>query len=518
MRLRAVLFALLIGWMTIGPATAEEPARQFLDGLRARGFHDVALEYLDQLAVSPLAPREIKEVIAYEKALTLVAASRSQRDPEASKRQLDQAKTLLQQFIAEKASHPKANAARSELGSLIFERARLVVKQSRESNDTSKLREARRLYDEAFEVFVALQKTVNKELSRIPKVLDTRDRKQARLAEQRKQLRADNLQTELLAAAVREETADTLPDGSAEQTKYLNEAAKLYDGIYKNYRGRLAGFYARMYQGRCNQRLGKLKDALGFYGELLDQPNESEGMFVLKTKTLRLAMECWLAPSQKKYVETIKQGESWLAAAPKNQDREADWLAIRLGLARAYKMQADAAQKSQPQDSPLLGQSVAAAMRHAKFVANETGEFQEQARQLVTSLGGISVTQKAPQPRSFYEAQVAGKEALDKIAPAQREIQLVQSQWAAAQDADAKPRLQARLTAARKELEHSRDDAITFYRLALQLADRDTPPSDINLVRYFLCYLYYLKQDYFEAALVGDFVSSRYLESAAALQ
>ncbi len=510
----AILFVALV----VGTVGAGEPARAFLDGLRARGFHDVAIDYLDKMSTSPLAPVGLKETVLYEKALTLIASSRLQRDPEVSIRFLDEAQSLLQQFVAAHESHSKSNSARSQLGSLIFERARMKVAQSKKENSPALLDEARKLYEEAFEVFGQLQAKVSEELDLIPKVLDTRDRKQAQLAQRRKQLRADNLQTELLAAAIREETADTLADGSAKNIQYLTEAASLYDSIYKNYRGRLAGFYARMYQGRCNQRMGRLRDALGYYGELLDQPNESEGMFDLKTETLRRAMECWLAPSQRKYVETIKRGNQWLALAPANKDRESNWLSIRLSLARALKMQADAAKKEEPPDTRTFRESIAQALQHAKFVASESGELQEPARQLVTSLGGVSEAEVETEPTTFAEAQVAGKEALDAIEPARRAIETAKAQLAAEKDPAAKEELQKQAGEAEAEFERNRQDAIGYYRLALQLADRDTPRSDVNLVRYFLCYLYYLKQDYFNAALVGDFVSMRYPDAAGARQ
>ena len=45
--------------------------------------------------------------------------------------------------------------------------------------------------------------------------------------------------------------------------------------------------------------------------------------------------------------------------------------------------------------------------------------------------------------------------------------------------------------------------ALDSYRLAMQLADRDTPPSELNLVRYFVCYLYYLNEQYHEAAVIA---------------
>jgi hypothetical protein len=509
---------LLLVAMIVMPASAAEPARAFLDGLRDRGYHDIAIEYLDQLSDSPLTPPELKETILYEKALTLITSARAQRDPQASVKLLDEAQRLLKQFVEAQASHPKSNAARSQLGSLIFERARMKVQQAKQGNAQLLLAEARELYEQAYQVFVSLQTVVSEQLDQIPKVLDTTDRKQAQLAQRRTQLRADNLQTELLAAAIREETADTVPDGSTEHVNYLTEAASLYDGIYKNYRGRLAGFYARLYQGRCNQRLGKLRDALGYYGELLDQPNESEGMFVLKTKTLRLAMECWLAPAQRKFLETIKRGTQWLALAPSNKDRDTDWLAIRLSLAKAYKMQADAAGNRQPPDVRIVRESVDAAMKQAKFVASESGELQEAAAELVTALGGIAAEDKDTTPQTFAEAQAAGKEALDAIDPATREVQLARQKLAGEKAPQAKAALQAELGAAQDRLDGLLATATANYQLALQLADRDTPQSDVNLVRYFLCYLYYLGGRPYEAALVGDFVSQRYPQSAGALQ
>lgn len=510
-----LILSLVLCLAAAGQASAAEPARAFLDGLRARGLHDVAIDYLDMMSTSPLAPSELKETILYEKALTLVASARTQRNIDASGKLLDDAQKLLQKFVRDQPSHPKGNSARSQLGSLIFERARTKVEQAKRGNKEALIAEARALYEQAFAVFNGLQSVVSKELEQIPKVLDVRDRKQAKLAERRKQLRADNLQTELLAAAVREESANTFPDGSNEYLKNLDEAALLYDAIYKNYRGRLAGFYARMYQGRCNQRLGKLRDALGYYGELLEQPNESDGMFILKTKTLRLAMECWLAPSQRKYVETIKRGAEWLAMAPANQDRQADWLSIRLSLAKAYKMQAEAAQKQQPPVVRLARESVTEAKTHAKFVATEPGPFQEEAQALVTALGGVISTAVAVEPRTFAEAQSAAKEALDEIEPARRKMQVAQTALAATQEDDS-TELQNRFANAKGEFELVRSDAIRYYRLALQLADRDTPQADVNLVRYFLCYLHYLQKDYFDSALLGDFVARRYPDAAGA--
>ncbi len=442
---------------------------------------------------------------------------RAERDLEVRFENLDQAQKLLQQFVDSQSSHPKAYAARSQLGNLIVERARIKVEQAKSGNTNALLKQARKSYDEAFEEFSKLEAAVSQELEQIPKVLDTKDRDQAALAKRRTQLRADNLQTELLAAAIREETADTVPEGSKEHTDYLTEAAALYDSIYKKYRSRLAGLYARMYQGRCNHRLGKTKDALGYYGELLDQPDQPQAFWTLKTKTLRMAMESWLSPGERKYVEAIKQASEWLTNAPRNTDRQRDMLAIRLSLARAYKMQADDFQARDSSDARTIAVSLESAKKHATFVANEAGELQEEAQQLVVNLGGRQRDDGETQPATFTEAQQAGKKALDAIGPASEAVAKLQSKIQRAKKGE-REKLESQLAAANAELVAAQSTAMDSYRLAMQLADQDTPPSELNLVRYFVCYLYYLDKQYFEAALVGDFVARRYPQSAGARQ
>ena len=410
---------------------AEEPVRAFLDGLRARGLQDIGLDYLDQMQVSRLAPAEIKASIPYEKSLMLIDLSRSQRDSQVRADQLDKAQSWLKEFIASNASSPKANAARSKLGSLLVERARIKNEAAKKGNVALK-KESRALYEQAFTVFSDLQAAVDKQLAEIPKVLDTRDRKEAKLIERRKQLRADFLQTELFAAAVREELADQLPAASTDQTKLLTEAAMMYEGIYKKYRTRLAGLYARMYQGRCNQRLGKSKDALGFFSELLDQPSEPESMLILKSKTLRLAMESWTSPAENKYMEAIKRGTTWFDESPRGKDREPDWLAIRLSLAKAYKMQADDAKRTEPVNQQLVTRSLSAAAAEAKIVAAESGDLQEAAMTLMNQLGAAVDTADAPTIDTFDAALGIAKEALDKIGPLTQRAAKLRNEMAAA--------------------------------------------------------------------------------------
>lgn len=500
------------------PAPAVEPAREFLAALRQRKYFDEALEYLDQIARNPAAPIELKETLLFEKGVTLVEASREQRDPVLREKLLNDAQQLLNQFVGQRPDHEKVNAARSQLGNLIVERARVKVEDAAKLDDGPEKQAARTaaaaLYEEGYGVFKALQENVKTQLERIPKTLDKRDKQQAKMAEQRLQLRADYLETLLLAAAIREESADAVAADDPKRTELLTDAAGQYAEIYTKYRSLLAGLYARMYQGRCNQKMKKFRDALGYFSELLDQPDEPEPFRILKTKVLKLAMECWLDPSEKKFVEAIKRGDAWIAKSRPTEDREPDWLYLRYMLARAYQMQSvDAKVRG---DAAAEKNSRSDARKLAQFVSKFTSDYQKDAQQLVAELGGPDRTGDKVEPKTFAEAKNAGKEALDSIQPATLVVSKVPARIAAEKDPMVKAELQKQLDAAEKTLETAQDDAMEYFRTALRLADEETPTEEIAVVRYFLCYLYYTRKDYYEAGLLGEFIAHRFPGSAGA--
>ena len=92
--LRSLLVLLFMGGLLgscCKPIVAEEPALEFLDGLRARGYHDTALEYLKSLETSRLLPAGMRDVLGYETALTLVIASRDSSELEERYKMLDEA-------------------------------------------------------------------------------------------------------------------------------------------------------------------------------------------------------------------------------------------------------------------------------------------------------------------------------------------------------------------------------------------------------------------------------------------
>jgi tetratricopeptide (TPR) repeat protein len=492
-------------------SSAAEPAREFLDKLREKGYYDTALDYLDIMANSPAAPVELKQTLLYEKGTTLIDASRTTRDSAIRAKQLDDAQDNLQKFTAANPNHPLASSAQKQIGNLFVERARIVLERAKKSASAAEMTAANGLYQQAYESFDSTQKGIAKKLEALgpnppdPKAVELRDT-----------LRIDYLQTQLLAAAIREEMADTVEKDPAKYKETLTAAAKEYGEIYDKYRTRLAGLYARMYQGRCYQKMGDDKEALSYLSELLEEPDSADEVRTLKTKALLLAVKSWAAASQKKYAEAIAKGTDWLSKVRPNETKTSDWLELRLNLARAMQAYAE---ELKAKDAKQSNGQLAEARKLAKFVADVPGEFQKEARDLLAKLGIGSATPDAiAQPKNFNEAFEAAKEQLDLMRTSQLVLQTVPARLKAEKDAQVQDELKAQLELAKTNVDTAKSESQRLFEAALKLANEETELTRLNLVQYYLCYLSYLQEDYYAAALIGEYVAQRYPESPGARQ
>jgi hypothetical protein len=507
-------------WLTVfvsAVASGGEPARQFLQGLRDRGYYDTAVDYLNMMKTSKLAPVDLKETLMYDLGSTLIEASRLQRDIALREKQLDEARDALNRFVGQHPEHPLIDSANSQLGNLLVERARIKMEQSKrpKADKAALLAAAKQQYEDAYKVFARAQNDLKERLAK-RQVVDPKD---AKAIEARDQLRADYLQVQLLSAAVREETVETLAKGSQEYNAMLTEAAAQYGEVYDKYRTRLAGLYARMYQGRCHQKLGKLKEALTFYGELLEQPDNPEEFRTLKLRTLQLAAEAWLTSKPPLHQEAVKLLQPWIENARPSEERRAEWMELRLALAEAQWGLAESAKKAKATD-PQVKRLETDARRHALFVSRQSGDLQAKARELVARFGGPDLAADAgkKEPKTFTEAKDAGREVLDALQSANLVLQTYPARIAAESDAKVKEDLQTQMGEAQQTVKTAVQDALGYYQKALELADDKTSIDDLNIVRYFLCFLTFTANDFYDAGLLGEFVARRYPNSSGARQ
>ena len=513
-RAMAVFFALAGGLMA-GAARGEEPAEGFLEALRDHGYYDAALMYLDRIDGSDQIPAALQAELEFQRGVTLLQAATLVRDRRSRERMLNEAKTSLEHFLQTQPDSPKRLFARRQFVLLLREWANMKVEIAQRTDDPQLLKEAGELYQQMYATSVAAAEELKTELAGLTETYDpTTQREQI---EYRDSLRGEYLLTLLRAAQSLEERADTQPQDSDLRKKLLDEAIERYADMYKKYGEYMAGLRARFYQARCMTKQGDVKGALQLLtGDLLledatlaDADNRPQ-MRQLRTQSLLLAIQCWL--DNKDYATVIAQATPWLDSMRPAESEETDWLQLRLQVARAHKLYADQVFEKNPRDD-VIKSSREAARRLARAVARRPGEYQEDARWLLTEIpGGVAVAKVGEQkpPENFEEARVRATDAISEMQSAEYMLKIGPERLQKEQDPAVRKELQDNLAKAATTVESKRQEARQNLLLAMRLANQDTLLEDLNLVRRLLAYLYFVDGQYYDAVVMGEFIGRRY--------
>lgn len=505
----AVMLACCLAGASIAAnATAAEPAMAFLEQLRARGYLDMAQAYLERLEQKQISDEEFQQAIAYHRGETLIQAALLQRTLSAKESDLDRAQGHFERFVQSHPQHSLVLAARGRMGDILVERARLLVAQAEQSQgDRSRRKQiqdsARQLFAEAADTYRATQAELRKKLEAIPRKLSPD--KDAALIEQRDQMRNEYVQAQFVAAMLLYEEGLSYDAGDAARRDKLLAAEKAFGAVAEKYRQRMAGLSAVLFQGRCRQRLGEPRKALAYFEDLLvTLPEADPALRSLRTKTLRNAMECWLDPEINQ-LETIRQrGSAWMETQRPDERGDDDWLALKLVLAQAYHRLA----RQDPGSREGNAMSVEA-RRLAIEVAKYRGDSQQTAQELLAELGQ---TPSEASPRndikSFGDAVAAARDALSRRQVAAQTVELLERRVAEG-GADAET-LRQRLEEGRQQVRNAESEAVGLLRRAQELVTEETSTEQINQVRFYLCTAYYYQADYFAAAVIADFLASRY--------
>lgn len=486
------LFSLFLVATTVWGA---EPCQKFLDGLRERGLYDVAIDYLDSMRASRLAPQDFRDVIDYEKAVTILAALRNRPITADRQRQLDMAQEALKKFVREHPQHLLVSGANAQLADVLVERGRLSVEQAmrpgKPAGEKAKLLgEARATYAEAERVFVESEQRFDAEQKKFPKGALEAAQSQARDVARRNLLHA-----RLSLAGVTYETAQTYEPGSAENRKQLRAAAEKYNALFKNYQSYLVAYYARIGEARCYKELGEMKQAIDALVEPLEQADESEPFREMKSRATLLAVQVQIGA--KNYADAAVKGEAWLKTARDADRLSEEGLAIKYftGLAGL-----ETARELKPSDAKRT-ETLASARRLLSEAADHSGQYQAAAKSKLEDplLGVRDASGKTlAEPTNFAEALARGQEAVDRL------------QQIEGRQKEAGPeRTEAEMAQARR-------DAFKYFLLAMRMRTRATSLEDVNQVRYYLAYLYWVNDEIYKAAVIGDFLARYYPTSSGA--
>ncbi len=483
-------------WLCLAnPLPAADRAGEFLEGLRARGWHDVALDYLASADEDPLATTEFLDRLDYEQAVTLaVIARESIRE---SKR-LDlsgQAIALFQSYAASHRNGPLYLEAISNAGSLLSEQALRKLAQANRlpagaSRERESLRtEARAGFDSAARVVEQLLDACEKKLASLPKGAMARQDPDTPIT--RQQLTVKQAETRFLGANLLFEKANTYDAPSRQFNETLDAAAEVFSQLHKDYSDKLVGFYGRLYEGRCYQMAGKLGEALQSYADLVDQPMSNPDFRRLVARAYRRRAECHLAADN--LDDAIRECRDWLNDARGAELKQPEWLAV------AYRLAESCQQKATLVGASEATRLRAEARRLLREVSREPGEFQVDAR---TALASGNVLVSTPSDvKTFDEAFAAGNEALERM----NSLKLA-ARLAVENNPDAVADL-------KQQAEHYQAEARRLFQTALSLANDDSKLEEVLEARYYLCWIYWEDELLHEAAVMGQFLARSYPES-----
>ncbi len=490
-------------------AFAVEPAAEFVKGLQARGLHALALDYLEEMKTSPLANDALRRQIPYLRGEALIEQSRQSPDPATRTKLLDDARQELERFAEANPHSIEGAEAQLQLATVQLTRGQELVGQvvqlpkdaAYDAQRKSLGHDARVMFAEARDTFGRAEAIFSIELDKLPPTTSAEARSDT--GSKRQEYRSRVAQLRFLAAQTRFEEARSYPPAADEFRKLNETAAQELSTIYDEFaRTMLVGLYARLYEGRSYQAMGKFQEALGCYEEIIGKDNVLPPFRKLIASAVHRKAEVLV--TQQKYDAAIEACRTCVKDALKDEATRPEWVGVRFQLAQALLQKSE----SLPAESVERRKLVAEARDAFRTVAKTPGEYQVAARTSAAAAGGDKKSGEKEkgneEPKSFQAAYELGKDALASYNAAKMAIPSAEKN-----NPEAVPELQA-------QMNQGKEDARRLFRQAITLVEADTDPKQLNEVRYFLCWLYWESGDYYRAAVLGEFIVQRYPSHPAA--
>ncbi len=477
-------------------AFAKEPVLEFIEGLRHRGYYDTALQYLSEVEADQTLPKEVREVLPYERGQTLLDHARTLKNLNDQRKQLDAAEASFEQFVKGAPTHLLAGRANSSRGRILVEQARVEIwdgdKPSNEGNRDLFRENARAMIKRAEAIFQQAvgqhQKVVDSFPAFIP--LEEKGRIQAR-----DEAVAAHIESLLDLSQCKYWTAQTYDEGNKTRKEILTQAAFEFEEIHKEHRSVIGGLFARMWQGKCFEEQGEIGIALGLYEEILGHEGKSATMLSLKDKALRFRLICLNHEKRKDYKLVMNEGEDWLRIA-KARSRTNVGLGIQWEMCRAYEALGTDRTTPQAQKTSYLTQ----ALNRSRTISRFPGELKTPATAMIQRVM-VALNREPGDPKDFETANGSAKLLLDQVNVINAEITKLKA---------AKKNKEA--LAKQEELIAIAAEMTRLYDIALKLKRPDVDPILVNSARLRLAYGLLLQKKYYDSAAVAEYQMSKFSE------
>lgn len=477
---------------------AAEEAERFVAALKERGYYDLAVDYIQDMRTNPLCPPSFREVLDYELGMALVewVMAGGPRTEEV----LEQARAAFERFLRERPARPEVGQAATQLANVLVEIGKLKRAQAEQPGVSPQdrerlLAEARTRYKEAQDGFAAAERRAYERA----RLLEEEAKKDPRREADRDDARRQLLLSRLAIAGVVYELGRTYPPGSAEYKQFLGDAAKRYEDLFEKYKAFTAGAYAGMQVGRIRRELGDLKGSLDILKTVLALMSGAEGDDrAVANEALAEMMETYIA--QKNYKAALDLAEAWSKEARSNEQSTREGLMIAFAAGRAAL---ELARQAKPGTAEFR-QSLAAARRYLTQVGRFPGPLRREAQTLL----GDPLFGQAPgadqRPATYEDAREKADEVWATLVVAVGRL---------GQAADPKERSKIE-----QEIDNACREALDLYELTLRLRPENLSLQELLLLRFRMCYLFWLKRDYYRAAVLGEYLARNFQQSPLARQ
>ncbi|WP_406697281.1 tetratricopeptide repeat protein [Singulisphaera sp. Ch08] len=465
---RGLTWAALVVATAMGHATArgEEDMRtapKYLQGLRERGYYELADQYLETLRNAPSTPEDFKATIDYEQGRLMIDEAARTGDLGLKKELLDNARGKLVTFTQKNPNHSLAPESLVQLARLLVERGHLAMIQEVETDDpklkAAKLVEARTSFDQARDSYTKADEKLSAAFKVFPPHLADNDPRK----DERDRTHLAMMEAQLQKAVVDYEQGQSYPPGSPERGEYLTKGMAQFEEIYKRYRTQLAGLVARMYQAKCYEEKGDIGPALGIYNELLEhQAPQLRGMqrHVAYFKIIAHG-------KRKEYALAADLATGWLQRYNSPDEvRSREGLGVQLELAKNILAQLPGVSEKEQ------GLAVNRVVDVLSQVVRYSSPFKGEALEIL----------KKYKPKVAANAENLSRMGYDEL-DGQADQAIASQEW---------------------------DRAAEALKIAVRKADPAKDPDKANLARYKLAFVYYMNKRFYEANVLTEHLARRY--------
>ncbi len=479
-------------------AVAQEPVAEFLEALRTQGYYDAAEWYLEALRQKDYVPEEIKQTIPYELGLTALSAANQTRNLKRRMEILDRAADYFRQFLKQSPKHSSAPDAKLQLGNVEVSRAEGTLLQAERTDDPEEKKKLRQqgyqLYEKALKMFEAAAAEFEKEYRKYPPASSD-----PKIREARRKAYSNWAKARLLWGQTEFQFALHFDEKNPRRKQLLEQARKRFNTLYIHNRTRFLGQMARLFEGRCYQEMGRLREALSAYQNVIEVAEVVTGSPAfrnLMNKAVALQLEVWNDPRQAKHEAVLERGLKWLENALGDEDRSPEGLLIAYQTARAAdalikKWEKDDKRKK---DASKLRRELVRVLRPVIRVPNPN---RDAARTLLAKYEKLS-----DQPVDFADAR---DRATVLIETAQEKQVELDAELAKGGKAD-----QEKVKQLRREIQAQWENALKMLRVALDLRDETTTLEDVHAIRTQMAFAHYRLGHFYDAAVLGEYQARFY--------